>query len=136
MKFVEYTWGELDRDLEVLADVIKHDIPNSPQYIYGIPRGGTVIAVILSHKLRLEYKNILGSEYTTIVVDDITDTGKTLEYYIQFKYKTYTIHWKSPARKPTAFIREVNDNEWIVYPWEDKTKAKQDYEYYVKRRKL
>ena len=51
--------------------------------VYGIPRGGTILAVLLSHKLDLPFiENPFDCEYDDfVIVDDIADTGETLKFY-------------------------------------------------------
>lgn len=89
--------------------------------IFGIPRGGLVAAVILSHKLDIPLtKNITKN---TLIVDEICDSGKTfieLEKQLGFKPKTFCIHKKSIAKyQPTYICKELKTKSWIVYPWEE-----------------
>ncbi|MFT4261204.1 MAG: phosphoribosyltransferase [Candidatus Woesearchaeota archaeon] len=73
--------------------------------IFGIPRGGLIAAVILSHKLDLPLTNKITKQ--TLVVDEICDSGKTfieLEQKLGFKPKTFCIHKKSIAKyEPTYY---------------------------------
>ncbi len=83
--------------------------------IYGIPRGGLVPAVYLSHLTGLPIvdKPVLEE---TIVVDDIADTGQTLKEFSG--YLIATIHWhRQSVVMPDIWVHEKKD-EWIVYPWE------------------
>jgi hypothetical protein len=62
-----------------------------------------------------------------LVIDDVCDTGHTLEYVCEFlqkagaaSVKSGTIHYK-PGRsqtpfKPDWFVEQTE--KWIVYPWE------------------
>jgi len=91
----------------------------------GIPRGGYIIAIYLSHYFNLswmdfdsfrkfrEYSNI----EKTLIVDDITDTGQTLE---KFKENdTATLYYKPRSIiKPTYYVEEFKNSDWIVYPFE------------------
>ena len=57
-----------------------------------------------------------------MIVDDICDSGKTLK---QFKFEeniyTATLHWKQSSEyQPNYFWEVAFENEWIVYPWENK----------------
>jgi hypoxanthine phosphoribosyltransferase len=83
--------------------------------IYGIPRGGLVPAVYLSHLTGLPL-----TEYpqypTTLVVDDIADTGHTLEELDQFFIATIYYH-KQSIVKPDIWVYEKK-KKWIVFPWE------------------
>lgn len=92
-------------------------------YIYGIPRGGLIPAVILSHKLKIEmtddhrYKWVENTDPRVLFIDDISDIGETLE-----DFKTCdvaTLHIRHDTKfKPNFFVEEIKDNTWIQYPWE------------------
>jgi len=100
--------------MRTIADKIdKKKIRN----IYGIPRGGLVPAVYLSHLLGLPIV-IEPTGKETLVVDDICDTGKTLGAYQHFGYTTATLyyHKQSPV-EPNIWIYEKKD-QWIQFPWE------------------
>ena len=90
--------------------------------IYGVPRGGLIAAVYLSHYCNIELisesRYIIGQE-NTIIVDDISDTGKTLSTYPYSQYDTATIHYKPRSmRIPNYYVEEINNDIWIVYPYE------------------
>ena len=54
--------------------------------IYGVPRGGLIPTVILSHKLNLPLvKGDIGPD--TLIIDDICDSGETLDKLVK-KYQT------------------------------------------------
>ena len=66
--------------------------------VYGPPRGGLPIAVTLSHRLNIPLiKDYWETEKLdrVLIVDDIADTGKTLEPLIGPKFITYTIYYLS-----------------------------------------
>jgi hypoxanthine phosphoribosyltransferase len=91
------------------------------RYVYGIPRGGLIIAVYLSHLCNLEVvtdiERINGDD--TLVVDDIADTGKTLNKYPITKCSSATIHYKPRSIiKPTYYVDLCENTDWIVYPYE------------------
>lgn len=86
------------------------------QGIYTIPRGGLVPAVCLSHRLGLP---ILSEPVPgkTLIVDDIADTGKTLEQY-KSGYFIFTIFYHPQSSvTPNFWVYEKGD-EWVVFPWE------------------
>ena len=100
--------------------------------VYGFPRGGLCLAVALSHSLGLplldEPKN------NSLIVDDIYDTGYTLEKIKHLKgSETYV--WIS-KKKPTWWncYKYINDNEWIIFPWEKINAAEDDLALYNKSR--
>tara|TARA_B100000287_G_C20534948_1_gene742353 strand:- start:354 stop:743 length:390 start_codon:yes stop_codon:yes gene_type:complete len=86
--------------------------------IWGPPRGGLVPGVILSHKTGLK----LFDEPRVrplLVVDDIADTGKTLNSLSKTEdVYVATIHYhKQSLFEPDKWVHEKKTN-WIVYPWE------------------
>ena len=72
-----YSWKQFEDDCETLAVWARGKKFKS---IFGIPRGGLVLAVKLSHLLDiplvLNREDITGH---TLIVDDIADSGGTLE---------------------------------------------------------
>jgi len=86
--------------------------------IYGIPRGGLIPAVYLSHLTNLPLTQTYGEH--TLVVDDIADSGKTLKHYQTSGCKTATIFYrKESITKPDIWIYE-KEKDWILFPWETK----------------
>jgi len=87
--------------------------------IYGIPRGGSVVAVYLSHLTGLPVieENLINEK--TLIVDDIADTGQTLYDFISYtKSKSATIYYhKQSVIEPDIWIFEKKD-DWILFPWE------------------
>ena len=126
------TWSDIDRAIDRLVASINSSGVEIGA-IGGLPRGGLVSAVMLSHRLSIPFvsqsniKNVFGN---ILIVDDICDSGKTLK---QFKFEeniyTATLHWKQSAEyQPNYFWEIAYENEWIVYPWENKdSQTKPDY---------
>ena len=78
---VYVTWEEVDILVNDLCEEIKKNIP-WVENIKGLPRGGLIPAVMISHKLGLPLLgNVEGRNENTLIVDDIADSGKTLEGY-------------------------------------------------------
>jgi hypoxanthine phosphoribosyltransferase len=103
------------------------------KHVYGIPRGGLIVAVYLSHYCDLILTTNFLNDFRKdmLAVDDISDTGKTLQELISiydFKDPYYpnlgnhavaTIHYKPRSIvKPTYFIEQCKNDDWIVYPYE------------------
>lgn len=84
--------------------------------IYGIPRGGLPIAVCLSHSLNLPL--LLYPTKNSLVIDDISDTGKTLKSFKNRKIAClYSSKWTET--NPDYFVLTKEDKDsWIVFPWE------------------
>jgi hypoxanthine phosphoribosyltransferase len=116
------------RDIEDAVERLAINISNSDieiTAIGGLPRGGLIPAVLLSHKMNIPFvsqANIAGVVGNILIVDDICDSGRTLK---RFKFEsnvyTATIHYKSTAEyEPNFWWRLASPNEYIYYPWERK----------------
>jgi hypoxanthine phosphoribosyltransferase len=115
-------------DIETLVDNLCKQITEKTRTVTsvtGLQRGGLIPAVMISHKLNIPY--VYSIHPTTLVIDDICDTGETLNFILG-GVPTAVLHYKPTANhKPTFYAQEVGD-EWIVYPWERKdSEAIQDY---------
>lgn len=109
-------WKEVERFIEKLHIFVKS---KKLQFtgVYGIPRGGTVLAVLISHALNIPF---LGAPCEgCIIVDDISDSGITLKHYREKGYFISTMHYKQTSRVCPDFYGTTT-NDWIVYPWEKK----------------
>jgi len=84
--------------------------------IYGIPRGGQVLAVYLSHLTGLPVIKEKDIKEKTLIIDDIADTGETL---VKFKdYIIATIYYHKQSKiEPDIWIYKKKD-AWIKFPWE------------------
>lgn len=127
---VYVTWEEVEILVNDLCEEIKKNIP-WVENIKGLPRGGLIPAVMISHKLGLPLLgNVEGRNENTLIVDDIADSGKTLEGYKG--WSTAVLHYKPHTSSviPTVYAEEFLIDDWIVYPWERKdSKTIQDYIY-------
>jgi hypoxanthine phosphoribosyltransferase len=116
-------WSKYLEDLERLVLVIKNS-KKKFDFVSGIPRGGLIPAVFISHQLDLEYKDFNFLERSkanrTLIVDDLVDTGKTLKTLFDLGY-TIAVLYKKPKRcfEPHFWIEGLPD-EWIVFPYEKK----------------
>ena len=125
------SWELID---ECVTDIAFHlkDTGKDFKGVYGIPRGGVILAVLLSHKLDLPYiENPYDYQLDDfIVIDDIADTGETLKFYEETFEKSYivTIHeHEQSIVKPDYSVIDKGD-KWIVYPWETEDSEEiQDY---------
>lgn len=121
--FVE--WDEISMLIHKIADDIIGSYPNIDS-ILGIPRGGLIPAVLLSHKLDLPLVSVAGPN--TLILDDICDSGKTLEnapgaYTATLLHKPHTSTFS-----PNIKGMEILHDSWIVFPWEnDDSETIQDY---------
>jgi hypoxanthine phosphoribosyltransferase len=116
MEKIYFTWGQFDEAASKIAREIRAKIGESElNSIYGIPRGGLILAVALSHQLNLPIRDSVTP--TTLVVDDISDTGNTLSPYTDCVVAT--IHYvKGSKVEPNIWVHEKKRGDWVVYPWE------------------
>ena len=122
------TWHLID---EAVTDIAFHLKQTNKDFkgVYGIPRGGLILAVMLSHKLDLPL--IMSKEEldeNSIIIDDIADTGKTLLDFTEYQSYVVTIHEHEQSLiKPDYSVLDKGD-KWIVYPWETEDSEEiQDY---------
>ena len=108
------TWNDIENFILWLINKIK--IENKSYVgIYGIPKGGNIIATILSYRLNIPL--LSAPAKNCLIVDEISATGETLKPY-QSRYDIATMHYYYKSLvKPTYFYKEITD-EWIIYPWE------------------
>ena len=123
--FINFTWEEFDKSVEVISKKSREwDLTG----IYGIPRGGLCLAVALSHKLNLEV--LSEPKENILIVDDIYDSGKTLNSYNKYIGSKYFV--LISKSKPTWWhtVHLLCKDQWIIFPWEDKDNYKYDkYQY-------
>lgn len=103
---------------EVIDWVYKIEIEYRDYLVFGIPKGGMILASCfknlptISHDLDLYYNH---DEIDKIlIVDDIVDSGNTKKKWVE----------KYPNAKFEALIDKQNNEDhkkygWVVFPWEN-----------------
>jgi len=118
----EYTWEEFAQDSASLIEEIRLLVTvGKINSIYGIPRGGLVLASRLAYGLDLPIVERGEISPSTLIVDDIARTGFTLTEFYARHYYTVTLFWcPTSAVKPNFWVRKIFD--YIRFPWalEDK----------------
>jgi hypoxanthine phosphoribosyltransferase len=120
-------------DINNLLDIIHEQVKDRVEYVTGVPRGGTILAILYSHRFEVTYLNNVSNHYPSLLVlDDIADSGNTLkDLKEKFDIPMYgTLHYKDSSNtKPDYYGLMIPDNYgWIVYPWEkENSKPIQDY---------
>ena len=100
--------------------------------VYGFPRGGLCLAVALSHSLNIPYLDELKSG--CLVVDDIYETGRTLNQVIEIP-DTTTFVWHSKVMPQWWNAVEISHpDEWLVFPWENKERVEEERKAYQNSR--
>lgn len=121
------TWDSYNTYIDDLCSQIKSS-KKKFDYIYGIPRGGMILAGILAHKLGIEKNKISPSltdilfddDLNCLIIDDIIDTGETFDsiinaYTANFYFATLFKH-KKCKMEPDFYVKE--NDQWIVFPYE------------------
>lgn len=105
--------------------------------VYGIPRGGLVLAVMLSHKMGIPL--LSAPSEGCIIIDDICDSGESLLHYynnssrLKPTLSSYAEDdgWTPPYHIVTMYYKEnklgvlpdhyfkLKKDKWIVFPWEE-----------------
>lgn len=112
----EFTTGALHIAQQIKNRKLKFD------GIYAIPRGGLPLGRLLGRKLNLPLLKIPTNK--SLVVDDISDTGKTLKGVKNKKIAClYTTKWAKIKPNFWAF-RKLSKNHWLIFPWEKEYKNK------------
>ena len=112
------SWDETVQAISGLTQKIKDSQQKAGKRftgVYGIPRGGQVVAIMLSYALELPY---LGAPTEfCIVADDVTSSGKTLECYRRAAVKVAIAKYKDCPYEPTFWEIEIETGQ-TIFPWE------------------
>lgn len=94
--------------------------------IYPIPRGGYFTAIELSRLLNTPIEcDKANIDHTTLVVDDICDSGKTIKEFDG--YDTAVAFVKERSLNKVSFSGEiVPENDWLVFPDEHETTVEEN----------
>lgn len=115
---VVLTWKEVEQAVADLCLRAATSAIQRPQRLFGIPTGGSVVAALMA---RIgDYELVETAESADLIVDDLVDSGKTMEPYGS---NTPT---DALFRKPTSPLHlapnAIEKSGWLVFPWE-KTKG-------------
>lgn len=131
---ISYSWEWVDQQIEIIGEKLEGF--EKPQFITGIPRGGLIPAVLMSHKFDIPFigleaaKTLPGDlKKKILVVDDIADSGNTLLQIQRHNFKTATLARRyNSAFSPMLVGTNIRDDHWLVFPWENNNaKSIQDY---------
>ena len=141
------SWDQIHRDARALAWRLDGKGPDGGAWraVVGITRGGLVPAMIVSRELDIRVvdtisvksyshqsqtearvikapqADLMGDGTGILVVDDLVDSGKTLELVRKLYPKAHfaTVYAK-PHGKPQVdtYITEVSQDTWIFFPWD------------------
>ena len=123
------SWKEFDECIFSISNQCKG---KKFEGVYGLPRGGLCLAVALSHSLGLPLLN--EPRNNSLIIDDIYDTGYTLEKIKDLKgSETHVWVTKTEPKWWNAY-KYIEGKEWIVFPWENINNANNDKNSYHKSR--
>lgn len=124
-------WFEVKQYIDNLVERLKNDeyfhLEECPG-IFTFPRGGFILATLLSYRLNLPI--LSNPAKNCIIIDDIIDTGITMKKYSDLmnekNYFITAMFMKDNQLAEEAefqcfadYFEFVKKDEWIVYPWED-----------------
>ena len=114
-------WHEVVKYINEVANYYKDD--KSITGVFGIPRGGLILAVLLSHKMNIPL--LAAPCDNCIIIDDIADTGESLLHYdknssgsSRKNYHITTMFYRKGSVVVPEYTLFEKKDDWIVYPWE------------------
>jgi xanthine phosphoribosyltransferase len=141
------SWDQLHRDARALAWRLQGHGPDKGAWraVVAITRGGMAPAMIVARELDIRtvdtisvksYNHqtqsepriikspdmeIVGDGTGVLIVDDLVDTGRTLEVVRKTMPKAHvaTVYAKPQGRPQVeTFVTEVSQDTWIFFPWD------------------
>ncbi len=115
--------------IENAIDIIKEKVLESKieyEVIYGPPRGGLIPGVMLSHRLRIplvlnmeEVWRIDMQHKKVLIVDDISDSGRTMQYFKDKNFDIATLYLRyNSMTVPKYHAYNIDNDDWLLFPWE------------------
>ena len=141
------SWDQIHRDSRALAWRLDKQGPDNGAWraVVAITRGGMAPAMIVAreldirvvdtisvksyshqsqaaaHVIKAPQESIMGDGTGILIVDDLVDTGRTLELVRNLYPKAHfaTVYAK-PLGRPLvdSFVTEVSQDTWIYLPWD------------------
>ncbi len=141
------SWDQIHRDSRALAWRLEKMAPDGSNWkaVVAITRGGMAPAMIIARELDIRTVDtisiksydhqaqsqavvlkapdaeIIGDGEGILIIDDLVDTGKTLEV-VKSRYPKAHIAtvYAKPMGRPMVdtFITEVSQDTWIFFPWD------------------
>lgn len=141
------SWDQIHRDSRALAWRLDGHGPDDGAWkaVVAITRGGMAPAMIIARELDIRMvdtisvksynhqqqteprvikspdMSVVGDGSGVLVIDDLVDTGKTLEIVRAAMPKAHiaTVYAKPMGRPMVdSFITEVSQDTWIFFPWD------------------
>jgi len=141
------SWDQIHRDSRALAWRLDGKGPDDGAWkaVIAITRGGMAPAMIVARELDIRTvdtisvksydhqhqseavilkspdMNLMGDGSGVLIIDDLVDSGKTLEVVRNLFPKAHfaTVYAKPKGRPMVdSFITEVSQDTWIFFPWD------------------
>ena len=142
------SWDQLHRDARALAWRLDGQGPvegGAWRAVVAITRGGMAPAMIIARELdirlvdtisvksynhqtqsepriiKMPDQELVGDGEGVLIIDDLVDTGKTLEVVRKVLPKAHvaTVYAKPMGRdQVNSFVTEVSQDTWIFFPWD------------------
>ncbi len=141
------SWDQLHRDARALAWRLDGQGPDAGAWkaVVAITRGGMAPAMIIARELDIRMvdtisvksynhqtqsepriikspdMDIIGDGTGVLIIDDLVDTGRTLEVVRKVMPKAHvaTIYAKPMGRPQVdSYVTEVSQDTWIFFPWD------------------
>ena len=133
---IKISWEEYLADIDILVEKIKAlDKKKILVGVYGIPRGGLIPAIIISHRLNIPLMSHTG--LGILVIDDISDSGKTFFNMATQNFHSMGLTCSLYVRKtsrfyPELYVKQIDSDDWLVFPYEetssdDENKLKEEH---------
>ena len=108
------TWVEIAKQVDRLVDRWANN--DTITGVYGIPTGGAPVAVMVAERspwALIDNADQLND--TTLVVDDLIDTGRTLSHFDGFPRDAL---FRKPYSPPDIAPEARLVDSWLAFPWE------------------
>ena len=122
------TWDDFDAAVATLAPMIYRP---TAKHLYGVHRGGLCLAVALSHATGIPLATEPGPN--CVIVDDIADTGTTLRQFDGAQKLVWVFRPRSLVNVRAALRLPLDDDQWVLFPWEKESNADKDRDRYAFR---
>lgn len=107
------TWREIEHAAAQLAARQRGRVGMTD--VYGVPTGGAPVAVMVARLLGRPLAERPGPG--TLVVDDLIDTGRTLQHYLDGGFEVDAL-FRKPWSPPHICPHAIERNAWLRFPWE------------------
>lgn len=155
--FKVVTWSQVDkwaRSFAVSMRAYNHSsvqgVKGTITEVYGVPRGGLPLAVILSHYLKVPLVQSFEPAPGKVVlwVDDIVDSGVTFKEAVSkaggrpvlfasmYAKRSWLTSCELGTRANLLAAWPVDMDQWVLFPWEDPAVVHEDIKRYRDSRQV